>query len=87
MIESSTLFRNVFDEQKVHRFCYRLVQFYFFPVRGKKYEPDRSDSKYLSLTLSKSLTLSSSFLVKCPLHTRSLTPAKSKSYSSGFKIP
>lgn len=36
LIESSTLFRNVFDEQKVHRLCYRIVQFYFFPVRGEK---------------------------------------------------
>lgn len=51
-MESSTLFRSIFDEQEVHRFCRRLVQFYFFPVRGEKkgqekneYEPGRSDSK------------------------------------------
>lgn len=36
LIEYSTLFRNVFDEQKVHSLCYRIVQFYFFPVRRKK---------------------------------------------------
>ena len=38
LVESSTLFRNVYDEQKVHRLCYRIVQFYFFLVRGGKVE-------------------------------------------------
>ena len=41
LIESSALFRNVFDEQKVHRLCYRIVQFYFFPVRGEKKKVER----------------------------------------------
>lgn len=37
-MESSTLFRSIFDEQEVHRFCRRLVQFlFFFPCeRGKE---------------------------------------------------
>lgn len=57
-----------------------LFRFIFFPVRGKKYEPDRSDSKSLSLTLP------SSSLVRCPLHARwSLTPVKSKPFPLTFK--